>query len=120
MKNTTVSLFLIIILYTLSIAQPPQSFNYQALIRDANGIILETQNVGIQISILTGTINGSSLYTETHSVSTNQFGLINLKIGMGTHIVFQESVGLLIAILLKLRLIQQAGLISRKWEHPNY
>jgi len=65
-------------------AQVPQSFNYQAVARDNNGNILASKQVSIRISIIMGNISGSSAYTESHSVTTNQFGLIILEIGKGT------------------------------------
>ncbi len=74
---------------TLSIAfsvmaQSPNAFKYQAVARDNSGNPLINKNVGIKVSILEGSINGQSVYSETHSVSTNQFGLINLDIGKGS------------------------------------
>ncbi|MFH2094878.1 MAG: hypothetical protein ABIJ16_04185, partial [Bacteroidota bacterium] len=68
----------------LGIAQSPKSFNYQAVIRDATGLVIPDQNVGIRISILQGSVSGPSVYTETHSPVTNSFGLVNLQIGGGT------------------------------------
>ncbi len=67
----------------MSFAQAPQSFKYQAIARDVEGIIISNQNIGIRISILLGSAGGNALYTETHSVRSNQFGLINLEIGKG-------------------------------------
>ncbi len=80
------------IIYTLSFliiainifAQAPQSFKYQAVIRNGSGDIIANQNVGIQISILEGSSTGTSSYTETWNLNTNQFGLINLNVGKGT------------------------------------
>ena len=39
--------------------------------------------VTFHISILSGASIGQKIYSETHSVITNDFGLANLKIGMG-------------------------------------
>ena len=61
-------------------AQTPQAFKYQALVRDNVGNILEDQNVSFQISILEGSASGTSVYVETHSEMTNEFGLVNLEI----------------------------------------
>ena len=49
---------------TLSImllAQAPQSFTYQTVIRDGNFNTLNNQNVGIKISILEDTPNGTAI-----------------------------------------------------------
>ncbi|MFH2096048.1 MAG: hypothetical protein ABIJ16_10115 [Bacteroidota bacterium] len=64
-------------------SQSPQSFSYQAVIRDATGLVIPDQNVGIRISILQGSVSGPSIYSETHSPTTNSFGLVNLEIGNG-------------------------------------
>ncbi len=65
-------------------AQSPQSFQYQAVVRDAAGIALVSQPVNFQISIISGSITGTVEYTETHSATTNTFGIVTLLIGNGT------------------------------------
>ena len=62
-------------------AQTPESFKYQAVIRDGSGNVLVNQTVGLQFSILQNT---TAVYTETFTDTTNEFGLINLNIGEGT------------------------------------
>lgn len=81
MKN----LFLIIILLICvqSYSQAPQSFKYQATARNISGDLIINQNVGMQISILQGSANGTVVYVETFSPNTNDFGLININIGTG-------------------------------------
>lgn len=83
MKNYFNTLLLLVCAFT-TMAQAPQKFNYQAVARNAQGAILTTQNVKIRASILDGSSNGASQYTETHSVTTSQLGLFNLAIGGGT------------------------------------
>ena len=76
------SLFLLVFIsIQFSQSQVPQSFNYQAVVRDASGNPLNNQSVAVIISIHQSTMDGTEVFTETHSVSTNDFGLINLKIG---------------------------------------
>jgi hypothetical protein len=65
-------------------AQSPQAFKYQAVVRDASGALLENQDVSFEISILQTSESGTVVYTETHSATTNQFGLVTLEIGNGT------------------------------------
>ncbi len=65
-------------------AQAPQSFKYQAVARDAGGNVVADQTVGMQISILQGSISGATVYVETFTPTTNEFGLINIDIGKGT------------------------------------
>lgn len=66
----------------LTIAQAPSMFNYQAVARDATGGVIADQNVSVQISILSGSATGTSVYTETHSVTTSSYGLLTLKLEM--------------------------------------
>ncbi len=65
-------------------AQAPQSFKYQAVIRNSNNSIVENQLVSLRISILSDSALGNAVYVETHSVATNDFGLVNINIGKGT------------------------------------
>lgn len=65
-------------------AQSPEMFKYQGVARDNSGNILSNQSIGLKISILENSSTGNVVYSETHSVSTNQFGLFNVEIGNGT------------------------------------
>lgn len=82
MKN----FILLFILATLTItvkAQSPQAINYQAVARDNSGNPLTNRNIGVRVGILSGSSTGTSVYSETHNVTTNQFGLFNIEIGRG-------------------------------------
>src|SRR5690606_3394004 len=68
---------------SLGRTQAPEAFNYQAVVRDISGSIIASQPIGMQVSILQTTINGTAVYVETHSVNTNGYGLINVQIGTG-------------------------------------
>ena len=57
--------------------------NYQAVIRDNQGLILANENVDIRFTIIQGSPTGSSIYLEDHKVKTNQFGLVNIELGTG-------------------------------------
>ncbi len=65
-------------------AQTPQKFNYQAVVRDGTGKPLTNKSVSFQISILQGSENGTTVYTETHFATSNTLGVITLQIGGGT------------------------------------
>ncbi len=69
-------------------AQAPESMSYQAVIRDNSNTLLNNKRVGIRISILQGTINGTpsttAVYTETQNPTTNANGLVSMQIGTGT------------------------------------
>ena len=75
----------LVILFAISIfAQAPQAFNYQAVARDLSGNLIPNQNIGLQVTILQGNINGTEVYKETHTGTTTDLGLFNLQIGTGT------------------------------------
>lgn len=82
-----IAFLLLVILCSSSnsiIAQSPSEFNYQAIIRDSDGKLIENQNVDVQISIIEGSAGATATYRENHSVSTNSYGLISLVIGKGS------------------------------------
>lgn len=68
------------------IAQAPDKMSYQAVIRDAANNLVSSSMVGMQISILQGSIAGSAVYLETHSTTSNQNGLVTIEIGTGVAI----------------------------------
>ena len=82
MRN--LSIFIVLFISTALLAQTPASFNYQAVVRDASGDEVANQKVSFRISILEGSETGTPIYVETHSVTTNEFGLANLAVGEGT------------------------------------
>jgi hypothetical protein len=65
-------------------AQAPQQINYQAVARDLSGAPLVGTAITVVYDIRQSTPTGTVVYSETHSTSTNQFGLFNLAIGSGT------------------------------------
>ena len=77
---TSIAFFIAIVLF----AQAPNSFNYQAAVRDADGKILANKVVSFRISILETSANGTVAYMETHNTATSEHGLVNLSIGAGT------------------------------------
>jgi hypothetical protein len=79
-------LFLLIAMFTFMsnlIAQEiPNGINYQAVIRDASGNIISNKEIALELSIQNNI--GTDIWTETHTVTTNQFGLVSLVVGQGT------------------------------------
>jgi len=80
--NPRIILFILFPLFGFS--QAPQKVNFQSILRNTNGEIIANKAVSLKISILSGSINGSSVYTETHNKTTDASGLISLQIGNGT------------------------------------
>ena len=67
----------------LLLAQVPQAINYQAVARDANGSILMNQTLTIQFSVISDITTLAVSWQETHSVTTNDYGLFTAIIGQG-------------------------------------
>ena len=61
----------------------PDAINYQSVLRNSNGSAVPNQNVSIRFSILQGSVLGTFVFQEEHSITTSDIGLINLKIGEG-------------------------------------
>ncbi len=85
LNNFILSLIIgLLISIDFAYAQSPQKFSYQAVVRDGNEELATNQNIGLQISILEDSENGSAVYVERHFPTTNANGLVSLEIGTGT------------------------------------
>ncbi len=74
--------FLASVLITVSVwAQTPQKMSYQAVIRNSSDALVTNTQVGMQISILKGAADGTAVYTETQTPTTNANGLVSIEIG---------------------------------------
>ncbi|MFC0878603.1 fibrobacter succinogenes major paralogous domain-containing protein [Saccharicrinis sp. FJH2] len=67
-----------------TVAQAPERMTYQAVIRNTTNKLVTNTSIGIQISILQGSVYGQAVYVERHFPTTNSNGLITLEIGDGT------------------------------------
>ena len=65
------------------LAQAPQGFTYQGVATNNEGIEISNQDISIRVSFLLETASGNSVYLETHSTTTDAFGLFNVVIGSG-------------------------------------
>ncbi len=81
MKKVSLVLLAILLAVTGVLAQTPNEFKYQAVLRNADGTIMAEESVAVDISILEGSASGTSVFDESHSVTTTAQGLINLNIG---------------------------------------
>jgi hypothetical protein len=72
----------------LLIAQTPTTFNYQAVLRNTDGTVKKSVNVNIGLEIHQATETGTVVYSETHSTTTSEFGMVNLEIGSVTPATF--------------------------------
>lgn len=60
----------------------PLHFNYQGIARNSGGAPMLDQSIGLRLSILDNT--SAVVFSESHTVTTNNFGLYNIKVGDGT------------------------------------
>lgn len=80
------------VIFCQVLAQAPQCINYQTLVRDGSGQLVKDQTISLKFSILKDSTTGLVAYSESHSIVTNQFGIVNLKIGLGNVISGSFSV----------------------------
>jgi hypothetical protein len=86
-KSITSNLFIIflIILFSSHInAQSPSLMNYQAIVRNSSGSVIQAKLIKLRVSVLKGSTSGTSVYSEIHNPMTDSNGIINLIIGRGT------------------------------------
>lgn len=77
----TILFFSLLIMSIFSFAQVPQSMPYQALVKNADNSIAATQAIGVQVTILQ---NGTAVYTENQTITTDDNGVLTMSIGTGT------------------------------------
>ncbi|WP_400078140.1 tail fiber domain-containing protein [Winogradskyella sp. R77965] len=84
-KISSLFLLLVFALSTIN-AQSPQKMTYQSVVRDASDNLITNSLIGIQVSILQGSANGTNVYTESYNPTpeTNLNGLVTIAIGEGT------------------------------------
>ncbi|HKK62146.1 MAG TPA: hypothetical protein VJ951_06285, partial [Bacteroidales bacterium] len=81
MKKQLLSLILIIFCVFISHAQP-NTFNYQAVVRDTDGNLITNQQTLLRLSITNSEQN--IYYEEEHQSTTSEFGQIQIEVGGGT------------------------------------
>ena len=72
-----------VIVAASAFAQTPEKMSYQAVVRDAGNALVPSQAVGMQLSILQGSVSGTAVYVETQNPTTNINGLVSIEIGSG-------------------------------------
>lgn len=78
-------LFFIAFVFCINITgQKPDSFYYQALVRNTKGELVVSRQVSFRLSILAGNTSGVAVYIETQTAATDKTGLISLTIGNGS------------------------------------
>lgn len=84
--------FLAVLLFSLTLSfqifaqtsplDPVCTFNYQAVARGADDVVISNQAMTIRFTILDGP-GGNELYIEEHQTTSSSLGLINLEVGAG-------------------------------------
>ncbi|GAA4452435.1 hypothetical protein GCM10023189_15830 [Nibrella saemangeumensis] len=85
MKKLYTILLLNLLVWSLTYGQlVPRGMKYQAVARNLTGTVMANQEITLKITLLSyQSKNGQIHYSETHTVTTNQFGLFTLTIGEG-------------------------------------
>lgn len=82
-----ITLTIICALFAIAVlAQAPQGISHQAVIRDAGNQLVTDSPIGIKVSIIQTTPDGTVVYSETHTPVSNINGLITFVIGQGTSV----------------------------------
>lgn len=92
MKPLIIALMFQLLTSLTLVAQLPQGFKYQAILRNSEGEVLANTNVFLRISITSQSENGDIVYSEEHETSTTSGGLILINIGEGNALsgIFSE------------------------------
>jgi hypothetical protein len=89
MKKITLTLLIIVanlLMSPVAFAQAPNKMSYQAIIRNNANELVANKVVGMKISIVAGSATGTSVFSETHTPTTNINGLASVEIGGGTEV----------------------------------
>jgi len=84
MKYVIVTIATLLAIVSVSAQSPPQAISWQTVVRNLDGSLVQNQAVGVRIDIHQGSATGTVEYSETHSDTTDEFGLLDLQLGAGT------------------------------------
>lgn len=85
MKNVGKVMGILLVLLGLGLsAQVPQKIAYQAVLRNSDGTVMANQQVELQVVLHKTTPTGDVVYSETHTGTTTNQGIVSFVIGTGT------------------------------------
>ena len=84
MKRILSLLILLLATTGLLQAQAPLSFNYQGVARNSFGTVINNRPISLRMSVRDLTATGTVVYSETHIVNTDQYGVFALQVGRGS------------------------------------
>ena len=61
----------------------PTSIPFQGIAKDFNGSPVIERKIYLQTNLISGSINGKSIYTEEHETTTDAIGVFSVQIGQG-------------------------------------
>jgi len=64
-------------------SQATESMSYQAIVRNQSQELIRNSKIGMRVSILIGSSSGMTVYSETHTPTTNANGIVSVEIGDG-------------------------------------
>ena len=80
-------IILLILFPLFGFSQAPQKINFQSILRNSSGEVVANKNVKLKVSIQSGSMMDTTVYSETHLKTTDVSGLMSIKIGTGTVIM---------------------------------
>ncbi len=85
MKKVLLLLLVIAIGFsTQLLAQAPLRINYQGVARNNFGTTINNKTISLRLSVREGSAGGGTVYSETHTINTDQYGVFALSIGGGS------------------------------------
>ena len=84
MKKYILSILIaVVITGNLLHAQSPQGFNYQGVARNSMGTVLANKTISVRFLLHNTTPGGTVVYSEVHSITTDQYGVFAIIVGNG-------------------------------------
>jgi uncharacterized protein (TIGR02145 family) len=80
----TLTLIFSMFLFGALMAQAPQSFKYQGVARNSDGTPVTNTAIGLKLTIRSGNVNGTAVYSETFTPTANGIGIFTVNIGEGS------------------------------------
>lgn len=80
-KKALSVLVFVLLAAVMTIGQIPSGLNYQAVARNSDGDLLANTSVQVKFTVLKGATN---VFTETYTLTTNDYGLFNVVVGQGS------------------------------------
>ena len=84
MKKLLTSAILVLAFILQLYSQIPEKFNYQGVLRNSSGELVKNTSITVKVSLLQGSTSGSVVYSENHTVTTNNYGQFAVQVGGGT------------------------------------